>query len=45
VQKLGLPRNPKTPEHIFDDISKYLAMPQAEKKKVPVKDDGGPENE
>lgn len=45
VRRLGLPPNPKSEEKILREIEDYLAMPQLEKAKVPVKDDGGPEDE
>ena len=43
VTQLNLPRNPKTAARILKEIEEYLAMPKAEKAKLPVVDDGGPE--
>lgn len=44
VRSLGLPPNPKTAERVFEEVARYLAMPQSEKAKVPIRDDGGPED-
>jgi hypothetical protein len=44
VGALGSPPHPKSPEQILTEVKNYLAMPQAEKAKVPVKEYGS-ENE
>jgi hypothetical protein len=41
VTNLDLPPNPKNADQILKDVEKYLAMPQEEKAKVPVKEYGG----
>jgi hypothetical protein len=41
VGTLMLPHNPKTAEHILNEIQEYLMMPEQEKAKLPVVDDGG----
>jgi len=43
VTRLNLPPNPKTAAQILKEIKEYLAMPQEEKAKLPVVDDGEPE--
>lgn len=43
VSKLSLPPNPKTVEELIKEIEDYLAMPEEEKAKLPVVDDGGAE--
>ena len=45
VTKLGLPSNPRTDQQILKEVAEYLSMPQEEKAKVPVKDDGEIEEE
>lgn len=40
VTNLGLPPNPKGAQQILKEVSDYLSMPQEEKAKVPVKDQG-----
>ncbi|HWY48253.1 MAG TPA: Eco29kI family restriction endonuclease [Bryobacteraceae bacterium] len=42
VGTLSLPPNPKTAEQILKEIQEYLVMPEEEKAKLPVVDDGGP---
>jgi Eco29kI restriction endonuclease len=42
VGTLSLPPNPKTAEHILKEIEEYFVMPEEEKAKLPVVDDGGP---
>ena len=39
VTNLGLPSNPKTAEQITREVEAYLAMPEEEKAKVPVKEE------
>lgn len=41
VTQLTLPPNPKAAEEILKEIGEYLAMPQEEKAKLPIVDDGG----
>ena len=40
VTKLGLPPNPKSADQIINDVRVYLAMPQEEKAKITLKEDG-----
>lgn len=40
VTQLNLPPNPKTAAQILKEIEDYLAMPQAEKAKLPIVDEG-----
>ena len=42
VTQLSLPPNLKLAAHILKEIEEYLAMPQQEKAKLPIVDDGGP---
>jgi hypothetical protein len=42
VAHLGLPPNPKSKASILQEIEDYLAMPQEQKAKVPLKDEGEP---
>ncbi len=44
VSRLGLPPNPKSEAEILREIADFLAMPETEKAKVPVKDYGGAED-
>lgn len=41
VTHLNLPPNPKTAAQILKEMEEYLEMPQEEKAKFPVVDDGG----
>ena len=41
VSRLALPPNPKTSVQIMTEIEEYLRLPEEEKAKVPVVDDGG----
>jgi len=45
VMGLGLPPNPRLAENILREIEAYLAMPQEDKAKVPIKDDSDSEQE
>jgi len=45
VKRLSLPPNPKLAGDILKEIEAYLAMPQREKAKIPIKDDGGSEGD
>jgi hypothetical protein len=41
VKNLELPKNPKSEAQILSEVEAFLAMPQEEKAKVPVKEVGG----
>jgi Eco29kI restriction endonuclease len=45
VTRLGMPSNPKLVGDILKEVEAYLALPREEKAKIPVRDDGGPEDE
>jgi Eco29kI restriction endonuclease len=45
VQDLELPPNPKTATQIIGEVENYLALPRSEQARLPVKDNGDPEDD
>ena len=45
VAKLGLPPNPKSIEQIQIEIDRFLSLPPEEQAKIPVKEDGGDDDQ
>jgi len=45
VTRLGLPPNPKSAAQIGEEIERYLSLRPEEQAKLPVKENGGNEDE
>lgn len=45
VTKLNLPRNPKTPEQIAEEVKTFFALAPEDKAQLPLKDDGDSDGE